>query len=138
MTAEASNLDVLPRPGPPQNRTERPGNSVTIGWHAEVRPVDVAVLPWRLPAGVEVQAIVRDTGARIRTSRIKGRRRHPRAAGQHNRVQVTVNLKHAMLVITVAAPRRLRASVPVQPALSAGHDAANLDHGTTIATVADS
>jgi hypothetical protein len=133
MTAKASHLDVLPRPGPLQNSTERPGNSVGIGRHAEIRPVDVAVLPWRLPAGVEVQAIVRDAGAHVRASWIKGRRRQPRAVGQHNRVQVTVNLEHAMLVIAVAAPGRLRASVPVQPALSAGHDTANLDHGTTIA-----
>jgi hypothetical protein len=46
---------------------------------------------------------------------------------------VTVNLEHAMLVIAVAAPGRLRASVPVQSALSAGHGTADLDHGTTIA-----
>src|SRR5215469_13406970 len=132
MTPKASHLDVLPRPGPLQNRPECPGNNVAISRHAEVRPVDVVVVPWRLPAGVEVQAIVRDAGAHVRANRIKGRCRQPRAVGQHNRVQVTVNLEHAMLVIAVAAPGRLRASVPVQPALSAGYDAANLDHGTTI------
>lgn len=44
-----------------------------------------------------------------------------------------MNLEHAMLVIAVAAPGRLRASVPVQSAFSAGHGTADLDHGTTIA-----
>lgn len=91
------------------------------------------MVPWRLPSGVEVQAIVRDTSAHVRGSLIKGRRRQPRASGQHNRFQVTVNLEHAMLVIVVAAPGRLRASVPVQSAFSAGHGTADLDHGTTIA-----
>jgi len=111
MTAKASHLDVLPRPGPLQNRTERPGNSAAIGRHAEVRPVDVTVVPWRLSAGVEVQAIVRDAGAHVRASRIKGRRRQPGAVGQHNRVQVTVSLGHA--VRRVAALRSGRLPVTV-------------------------
>lgn len=133
MTAETSHLDVLPRSGPLQNRTERPGKSVGIGRQAEVGPADMAVVPGWLPSGVEVQAIVRDAGAHVRGSRIEGRRRQPCASGQHNRIQVTVNLEHAMLVIAVAAPGRLRASVPVQSAFSADHGMADLDHVTTIA-----
>src|SRR6266567_850517 len=44
-----------------------------------------------------------------------------------------MSLEHAMFVIVVPALGRFRASVPVQPALGAGHDATDLDHDTILA-----
>ena len=62
MTAKASNLDVLPRPGPLQNGLERLDYGLGVCRNAEIWPVDMAVVPWRLPAGVEIQAVVRVAG----------------------------------------------------------------------------
>ena len=58
MTAQAANLDALPRSGPLQERRERLDDGFGAGRHAEVRPVEVAVVPGRLPAGVQVQAVI--------------------------------------------------------------------------------
>jgi hypothetical protein len=48
MTAKASDLDALPRPGPHQNGLERLDYGSGAFRHAEVRPIDTAVFPWRL------------------------------------------------------------------------------------------
>jgi hypothetical protein len=44
-----------------------------------------------------------------------------------------MSLEHAMFVTVVPALGRLRASVPEQPTLGAGHDATDPGHDTTLA-----
>src|SRR5215469_6726996 len=65
MTAQASHLDDLPCPGPLKDSTECPGRGYGAGRDAKVRPLKVAMVPWWLPAGVEVQAVVRGAGTRV-------------------------------------------------------------------------
>src|ERR1700722_10298035 len=66
VAAKASNFGTLPRPGPLQEVLERLSRGLAVSRNAEVWPVDIAVVPWRLPAAVEVQAVVRlpEAGAR--------------------------------------------------------------------------
>ena len=45
-----------------------------------------------------------------------------------------MSLERAMFVVIVSALGRFRASVPVQPALGADDDAADLNHDTTLAS----
>jgi len=100
VTAKASNLDALPRPGPFQNRLERLEEGFGVRWQAEVRPIDMVIGPWRLPAGIEVQAIVRLAGAGVRGGRVIRRRGQLRAVGQHHRAQVAMSLDHGTMLIS--------------------------------------
>jgi len=45
-----------------------------------------------------------------------------------------MSLEHTMLVVIVSALGRFGACVPVQPALGADDDAADLNHDTTLAS----
>lgn len=71
MAANASNLDGLRTLSPIQNSLECLDEGFGAGRHAEVWPIDVVVLPWRLPAEVKVEAVVRLADARVRGNRVK-------------------------------------------------------------------
>jgi hypothetical protein len=132
MTTNASNLDVLPGPRSFQNGLEPLDNVLGAYRHAEIWPIDVAVIPRWLPVSGEIQAIVGTAGTFVRGDRVKRRCCEVRPVRQHNQVKMTMRLEHAMLVKAVATLGRLPFSVPIEPAVSTKHNVAELDHDTTL------
>jgi hypothetical protein len=132
MTSNASNLDVLPGPRSFQNGLEPLDNVLGAYRHAEIWPIDVAVIPRWLPVSGEIQAIVGTADTCVRSDRVKRRCCEVRAVRQHDQVKVTMRLEHAMLVNAVATLGRLPFSVPIEPTVGTKHNVAELDHHTTL------
>ena len=58
MPADTANLDVLTPAGTVVHRPERHKYGIDIVGDAEVRPIEVVAVPWRLPLPIEIQAVV--------------------------------------------------------------------------------
>ena len=118
VTADATELDSLATASPLEKRRERRQQRASVVGTAEVGPTHVAMWPRRLPAGIEVEAVVGSLLACVRVVRIKRHRGDLGPVRQQHDISMAVDLESPVLVARLVTFRLLRVRIPVH--LAAG------------------
>jgi hypothetical protein len=126
--SEASELNLFTGLRASEQRPQCLEDRRPIVGYAEVGPVKVIVWPWRLPAAVKVEPIIRLTVTGVRIECVEGRRGDSVAVGQFHRIQVLVHLVLPVLVTLLGALGWLGAEKPEHLSFRAGHDHTGLAH----------
>jgi hypothetical protein len=128
VAAEASDLHVVPSACPFMNRPQGAPESFGINWNTEVRPIDMVVWPWRLPALVEIEPVVRPLVAAVGITRIERHTRDGSPVRQRHMSAVSMHRELPVFVLAVGTPRRLSLRVPDHVAIGAQHHDTSLGH----------